>query len=176
MPNDDLMMARTIAEKVRTAGGRTFFVGGLVRDRLQGRENKDIDIEVHGITPEALSHILDTLGERTVMGASFGIYGLRHYRLDIAMPRSEKATGRGHRDFAVWVDPFIGVEKAAMRRDFTVNALMQDVLTDEVIDCFGGLRDLKNHVLRHVSDESFAEDPLKMMEKVRKKVREQCHD
>lgn len=49
------------------------------------------------MTPEALEGILDSLGERTQMGASFGVYGLKHYDLDIAMPRREQATGRGHR-------------------------------------------------------------------------------
>ena len=49
------------------------------------------------MTPEALEGILDSLGGRTQMGASFGVYGLKHYDLDIAMPRREQATGRGHR-------------------------------------------------------------------------------
>lgn len=155
-------MARRIAAAVAQAGGRTYYVGGCVRDLLLGRENKDIDIEVHGVTVPALSAILDGLGERTVMGASFGIMGLRHYDIDIAMPRSEKATGRGHKDFEVFVDPFIGEEKAAMRRDFTMNALMQDVLTGEVLDFFGGRADLAAGRIRHVSDASFAEDPLRV--------------
>lgn len=68
------------------------------------------------MTPEALEGILDSLGDRTQMGASFGVYGLKHYDLDIAMPRREQATGRGHRDFAVFVDPFLGTQKAAQRR------------------------------------------------------------
>ena len=155
-------MARRIAAAVAEAGGRTYYVGGCVRDLLLGLENKDIDIEVHGVTVPALAAILDGLGERTVMGASFGIMGLRHYDIDIAMPRSEKATGRGHRDFEVFVDPFIGEEKAALRRDFTMNALMQDVLTGEILDFFGGRADLAAGRIRHVSDASFAEDPLRV--------------
>ena len=135
-------MARRVAAAVAEAGGRTYYVGGYVRDLLLGRENKDIDIEVHGVTVPALEAILDALGERTTMGASFGIMGLRHYDIDIAMPRSEKATGRGHKDFEVFVDPFIGEERAAMRRDFTMNALMQDVLTGEILDFFGGRADI----------------------------------
>ena len=109
-------MARRIAAAVAEAGGSTYYVGGLVRDRLLGRENKDIDIEVHGVSVRTLEGILDGLGKRTAMGESFGVMGLRHYELDIAMPRSEKATGRGHKDFEVFVDPFIGAEKAARRR------------------------------------------------------------
>ena len=158
----DLELAKRLAEAVDRAGGRVYFVGGLVRDRLLGRENKDIDVEVHGVTPEALTQILETLGEPVAKGASFGVMGLRHSELDIAMPRRERATGRGHKDFAVFVDPFLGEEKAAMRRDFTINAMMENVLTGEVLDFFGGRRDLSAGILRHVSDESYAEDPLRV--------------
>ncbi len=160
---DDLDMARHIARRVAQQGGRTFFVGGYVRDSIWGRENKDIDIEVHGISPQRLADILDSLGERLEMGASFGVFGLRGYALDIAMPRCEMATGRGHRDFAVSVDPFLGTKKAARRRDFTMNALMRDVLTGELIDHFGGVSDMKNGILRHVNTVTFAEDPLRVL-------------
>lgn len=163
MQDQNRQMAQRIAEKVASQGGRVYFVGGLVRDRLLGRENKDVDIEVHGVTPEVLESILDSLGERTEMGASFGVYGLKHHCLDIAMPRKERATGRGHRDFAVFVDPFLGTKKAAQRRDFTINALMEDVLTGEVVDHFGGQEDLKHGIVRHVDDVSFAEDPLRVL-------------
>jgi len=156
-------MARRIAEAVAREGGRTYYVGGFVRDRLLGRENKDIDIEVHGIPVQTLENILDSLGERLSMGASFGIMGLRHFDLDIAMPRSETATGRGHRDFKVLVDPFIGAQRAARRRDFTMNALMEDVLTGEVLDFFGGREDMRRGLLRHVDDSSFGEDPLRAL-------------
>lgn len=159
----DMQMASEIAKLVDAAGGRTFFVGGFVRDRVLGRENKDIDIEVHGITVEKLEEILAELGEQTEMGASFGIFGLRGYDLDIAMPRKEEATGRGHRDFKVDIDPFIGTYKAAIRRDFTINAMMQDVLTGEIVDHFGGLDDISAGVLRHVNDDTFAEDPLRVL-------------
>lgn len=159
----DLSMAKAIAEKVAEFGGRVYFVGGYVRDRLMNIENKDIDIEVHGVSPDVLESILDGLGKRMTMGQSFGIYGLKGYGLDVAMPRKEHAIGRGHRDFQVSVDPYIGTFKAAMRRDFTINALMQDVLSGEIIDHFSGLEDIKNGVIRHVSDESFAEDPLRVL-------------
>ena len=134
---NDAEMAVRIAELVREEGGRAFFVGGYVRDRLLGRENKDIDIEVHGITPETLTRLLGTLGEVTAFGKSFGVFGLRHCGLDIAMPRSERAVGPGHQDFDCTLDPFIGTRQAAMRRDFTVNALMEDILTGEVLELCG---------------------------------------
>ncbi len=163
MENKNIGMARQVAQGVARAGGRTYYVGGFVRDGLLGRDNKDVDIEVHGVTVQTLEAILDGLGERLELGASFGVMSLRHYELDIAMPRSEKATGRGHRDFAVCVDPFLGEEKAARRRDFTVNALMQDVLSGEILDFFGGREDLKRGLIRHVDDRSYAEDPLRAL-------------
>ena len=163
MEDKNYSMARRIAEKVAVAGGRTYYVGGMVRDRLCGRESKDVDIEIHGITPEMLRSILSSLGNVTSMGASFGILGLQHYDIDIAMPRKEHATGRGHKDFEVFVDPFLGPEKAALRRDFTMNALMEDVLTGEVLDFFGGQEDLRKGILRHVNDVTFAEDPLRVL-------------
>ena len=155
-------MTRRIAEAVAAAGGRTYYVGGCVRDWLLGREVKDIDIEVHGVSVPALEGILDGLGERTAMGESFGVMGLRHYDIDIAMPRSEVAVGRGHRDFAVFVDPFIGPERAARRRDFTINAMMRDALTGDLLDFFGGREDLARRRIRHVNDATFAEDPLRV--------------
>ncbi len=155
--------AHNIAAAVAARGGRAYYVGGYVRDRLLGRENTDIDIEVHGITPAVLEEILDAHGERIAVGESFGIYTLKGYALDIAMPRRERAVGRGHRDFSVDVDPFIGTEQAATRRDFTVNAMMQDVLTDDIVDHYGGREDLRRGVLRHVSDATFPEDPLRVM-------------
>ena len=161
--SDGRAMAREVARLVAEKGGRTFYVGGFVRDALLHQENKDVDIEVHGITPVCLAQILDSLGERMTVGESFGIFGLKGHELDIAMPRKEDARGQGHRDFDIFVDPFIGTEGAARRRDFTFNALMQDVLTGEILDHFGGAEDLKNGILRHVNDRSFGEDPLRVL-------------
>ena len=156
-------MAREIARQVAGLGGRAYYVGGFVRDALMGIENKDIDMEVHGISPAQLTSILDSLGQRITVGESFGVFSLKGFPLDIAMPRKEEARGMGHRDFEIFVNPFIGTEAAARRRDFTVNALMQDILTGEIIDHFGGKSDLKNRTLRHVCTASFPEDPLRVL-------------
>ena len=156
-------MAQKIAQLVAQQGGRAYYVGGYVRDALLHQENKDIDIEIHGVTPQTLKDILDSLGQRMTIGESFGIFGLKGFSLDIAMPRKEEARGHGHKDFEIFVDPFIGTTAAARRRDFTINALMQDVLTGEIVDPFGGVEDLRAGVLRHVNDLSFAEDPLRVL-------------
>ena len=103
----DRVMARQIAELVAQNGGRAYYVGGFVRDALLGQENKDIDMEIHGIAPAVLESILDSLGQRIAVGESFGIFNLKGYSLDIAMPRKETVRGSGHRDFDIFVDPFI---------------------------------------------------------------------
>ncbi len=152
-----------IARLVAQYGGKTYFVGGFVRDKLRGVENKDIDIEVHGILSKNLESILDSVGERVEIGKNFGVYNLKGFSLDIAMPRAEKAIGQKHRDFCINIDPFIGTKKAALRRDFTMNAIMQDVLTEEITDHFGGMKDIKDSVIRCVSEETFSEDPLRVL-------------
>ena len=159
----DMEMAKRIAEAVKKKGGCAYFVGGYVRDLLCGVQGKDIDVEIHGLTPDELKEVLDSLGKRMDIGESFGIFGLRGYHLDIAMPRRETCRGSGHRDFDIFVDPHIGTEGAARRRDFTINAMMQNVLTGEIIDHFGGKEDLKRGIIRHVDDNSFSEDPLRVL-------------
>ena len=159
----DLEMARRIAEEVKAFGGCAYFVGGYVRDLVMGQPGKDIDIEIHGVAPEKLKEILSSLGGVMEYGESFGIFGIKGYSIDIAMPRKETCRGRGHRDFDIFVDPYIGTEGAARRRDFTINAMMQNVLTGEIIDHFGGQSDLNNRVIRHIDPDSFIEDPLRVL-------------
>ena len=163
MTERNLAKTEEIAKAVQAAGGRTYYIGGFVRDRILGMPTKDVDIEAHGIEADMLRDILSGFGEVNTIGKNFGIYSIRGYNIDIALPRQEKNTGRGHRDFEVYTDPFLGTEAAARRRDFTVNAMMEDVLTGEVIDHFGGMQDLKDGVLRHIDDESFVEDPLRVL-------------
>lgn len=160
---ENIFMAKRIATLAKGQGGIAYYVGGFVRDRIRGTENKDIDIEIHGITPEALEKILGESGTPIEIGKSFGIYKMRGFSIDIAMPRKEKPIGKGHRDFKVEAKPFIGTEKASMRRDFTVNAIMEDVLTGEIIDHFGGMEDLKKGVLRHINEKTFTEDALRVL-------------
>lgn len=160
---DDMKMAVQIAKLIAEKSGTAYFVGGYVRDRLMKRECKDIDIEVHGISADDLERILDSIGKRMEIGESFGIYGIKGCSLDIALPRKERPCGCGHRDFNVTADSFIGTKKAASRRDFTINALMENILTGEIIDHFGGLEDIENKIIRHVNDNTFSEDPLRVL-------------
>lgn len=161
MNNYDL--AVKIAKKVKEVGGIAYFVGGYVRDSILDIPNKDIDIEIHGIKPEILKNILSELGDIQTIGNAFGIYNLKGYDLDIALPRKERCIGTGHKDFEVYVDPYIETHAAARRRDFTINALMKNILTGEIVDEFNGLNDLKNRIIRHVDSSTFREDPLRVL-------------
>lgn len=155
-------LALRLAAEVAREGGRVYYVGGFVRDRRMGVETKDIDVEVYGIAPARLRQILSALGDVLEKGASFGVLTLRHTNLDVAMPRRESRTGERHTDFDVRVDPYLSTREASRRRDFTINAMLMDVLTGEVLDPWGGLRDLEAGVLRHVAADTFPEDALRV--------------
>lgn len=148
---DDKQLAVMIAEKAAEKGGTVFYAGGCVRDRLLGKESKDTDIEIHGLTADETGELLDMVGERLGYGKSFGIYSLRGNALDIALPRSSSGT-----------DPFAGTYEASRHRDFTINAMLENVLTGETTDHFGGAEDLKKGIIRHVDENTFAEDPLRV--------------
>ena len=156
-----------LAFLVKQNGGETYYVGGSVRDRFLNIESNDIDIEVHGITSNVLEDILNELGNKLEYGKSFGIYSIEGTNIEIALPRKEVSTGSGHRDFNIEIDPFIGTKEAARRRDFTINSLMQNVITGELIDHYNGLNDLKNRILRHIDDDLFIEDPLRVFRAAR---------
>jgi tRNA nucleotidyltransferase (CCA-adding enzyme) len=157
-PEKILRLARAVAE----AGGRALLVGGCVRDRLMGREVKDWDVEVYGVEPPALRELLARFGRVNVVGEAFTVYKLGH-DLDVSLPRRERKTGRGHRGFYIEGDPSMSFEEAARRRDFTVNAILEDPLTGEVIDPFGGRADVGRKLLRAVSPDTFVEDSLRVL-------------
>jgi len=158
----DRILARALAADIAEKGGCAYYVGGVVRDAIMGVDCKDIDIEVYGISPQTLREIIAGHGELLEKGASFGVLGLRHSDLDIAMPRTERRTGDKHTDFDVTVDPFLSTREASMRRDFTINAMMQNVLTGEIVDHWHGREDLENRVIRCVNEQTFREDALRV--------------
>ncbi|MCC6327615.1 MAG: HD domain-containing protein [Acidobacteria bacterium] len=153
---------RILAEAVALAGGRAMLVGGCVRDELMGVEPKDWDVEVYGVEPEKLREILDGFGDVNVVGEAFTVYKVGLH-LDVSLPRRERKVGKGHRGFVVEGDPGMSFEEACRRRDFTVNAILKDPLTGEIVDPFNGREDIKRKVLRHVSDETFADDSLRVL-------------
>lgn len=152
-----------LAYRVAELGGRAYMVGGAVRDEIMKRPIKDVDIEVHGISEEVLEAVLKELGKPLRFGSAFGVYSLAGHHIDIALPRSERKSGSGHRDFEIEIDPFIGIKEAARRRDFTMNALLKDILSGEIADPYGGTEDIKNRIIRHIDDKKFGEDPLRAL-------------
>jgi tRNA nucleotidyltransferase (CCA-adding enzyme) len=157
-PDKIIELARIVAAR----GGRAMLVGGCVRDELMGLEPKDWDLEIYGIEPLALRQILNGFGEVNAVGEAFTVYKIGP-ELDVALPRRERKTGRGHKGFVVEGDKDMPFEEAARRRDFTINAIMQDPLTGEIIDCYGGQHDIENKLLRVVAPETFAEDSLRVL-------------
>ncbi len=137
-------------------------VGGCVRDSLMGVEPKDFDLEIYDIEPEELRKILDSFGKVDAVGEAFTVYKIGQ-DLDVALPRRERKVGRGHKGFVVEGDKDMSFAEAAKRRDFTINAIMQDALTREIIDVYNGREDIKNKILRVVSRETFAEDSLRVL-------------
>src|SRR6185436_13663685 len=124
-----------LSQTIRDAGGRALLVGGCVRDTLMGQRPKDWDLEVYGVDPANLRSILDRFGPVNVVGEAFTVYKLGP-DLDVSLPRRERKSGRGHRAFVIEGDSSMTIEDAARRRDFTINAIMQDPLSGEVIDPF----------------------------------------
>ncbi|MCY7346094.1 MAG: HD domain-containing protein [Pyrinomonadaceae bacterium] len=151
-----------LAELVKQNGGRAMLVGGCVRDELMNVEPKDFDVEVYGIEPPKLREILARSGKVDVVGEAFTVYKIGS-NLDVALPRRERKVGRGHKGFVVEGDPQMSFAEASKRRDFTVNAILKDVLTGEIIDCYNGRADIKDKILRVVSKETFAEDSLRVL-------------
>jgi tRNA nucleotidyltransferase (CCA-adding enzyme) len=162
--SDPLAAAVRIAGSVRAAGGRALIVGGWPRDRLLGREAKDIDLEVFGIPGDRLLTILEPHGRIELVGESFQVYKLGE--IDVSLPRRESKAGRGHRGFVVTGDPSMTYDDAARRRDFTVNAIAWDPLTEEYIDPHRGREDLAGHILRAVDPATFGDDSLRVLRAV----------
>ncbi len=154
-----------IVRDLNASGFRALVAGGAVRDDLLGREPKDFDVEVYGVSFDVLAQLLERYGRIDLVGRSFGVVKLtvtggRVY--DFSLPRRDSKTGRTHRGFLVTFDPGITPEEAASRRDFTINAMAYDPVADRILDFFGGRQDLENRVLRATS-EAFREDPLRVL-------------
>ncbi len=153
---------RDLAAAISDAGGRAMLNGGCVRDELMGVEPKDWDLEVYGVEPERLRKIIAKFGEVNVVGEAFAVYKIGR-DLDVSLPRRERKSGMGHRGFIVEGDPSMSFEEACSRRDFTVNAILKDALTGEIVDPFDGQSDIKRKVLRMVSRDTFGEDSLRVL-------------
>lgn len=144
---------------IRDAGAALWLVGGAVRDRLLGRDCKDRDFVVVG----GAAALLEGLGLRQV-GVDFPVY-IDGAGCEFALARRERKSGAGHRGFAVEFDPGVTLREDLARRDLTINAIaLQDRGRHQLFfDPFFGQNDIRDRIIRHVRDDSFPEDPLRVL-------------
>jgi len=164
------------------AGGTPILVGGAVRDAVMAGKGSpfdgdvdynatDYDIEVFGLT---LPRLQDALSERGYhwdeVGEHFSVLKVRVSNvgqpIDLSIPRYEKSTGSGHREFEVMTDPNLTFAKAAKRRDFCMNSMGFDMLTGTLLDPWTGRFDIENNIISYI-DGSFADDPLRPLRAAR---------
>lgn len=149
------------ARALKDAGGQVFVVGGAVRDALMNKEPKDLDLMVTGLPADDVDRVLRELpGRVDLTGKDFGVFRYNG-DVEIALPRKERSTGGGTRDFDVQADHKLTPEEDLLRRDFTVNAMAVDLDTGQLIDPYGGLKDVRERRLRTLHTQSLADDPLR---------------
>ena len=142
-----------------------FIVGGAVRDGLLGLDPKDFDVEVYGFgSIHQMAHYLKRFGKVDVVGKSFGVVKLKlaDASVDFSLPRVESKVGKGHRGFRIRTPKSISLTQALRRRDFTIGAMAYDPLAHRLHDPFGGKSDLKLKRLRHIDNDTFTQDPLRI--------------
>ena len=156
---------KTISKVIFQQHGHAIIVGGSVRDHFLKLPSKDYDIEVYGLDNlEQLEMILAQFGSVNLVGKSFGVLKFVHEKeeYDFSFPRLESKVGKGHRGFDVETDGSMTFKQAALRRDFTINAMGYDIETKAFLDPFNAREDMDAHLLRHIDDKSFVEDPLRV--------------
>ncbi len=162
---------RDLLVALRDAGGLPYVVGGAVRDALLGLPVKDFDVEVFGLPADRLEAALRRAGKLDAVGQAFRVYKLSGVAgvegaLDVSLPRRDSKLGPGHRGITVEGDPQLSVEEAARRRDFTINAMLFDPLSGQLLDPWNGRADLEGRLLRAVDPAHFGEDPLRALRAV----------
>ena len=154
-----------ILKDLQEIGATPIIVGGSVRDFFLNIPVKDYDIEIFGIDSlETIQKSLEKFASVKLVGKSFGVLTLRvnEYDFDFALPRIEKKIGNTHQDFEIITNANLSFKEAAIRRDFTINAIGYDFCTKDFLDPFDGINDLKNRVLKHIDDKTFIEDSLRV--------------
>lgn len=167
------MMCEMTKEAIESIlkNGKIYEVGGAVRDRLlfDQLKSKDHDYLVTGIPYNDLSKILKKYGKVDLVGRSFGVIKFTQFfdgnpkTFDISLPRKEFSTGLGHKDFTVDFDPNLSVEEDLNRRDFTINSIAVELGTKNLVDPLNGSEDIKKRQIKMVYDNSFKDDPLRML-------------
>ena len=150
------MYIKEVAKRIKESGGRLYLVGGAVRDKLLGRTNYDEDYCVVGLDSSEFACLFPSA---RLDGKSFPVY--RMNGCEFALARREKKVGVGHKEFRVISGKEITLKEDLERRDITINAMAEDVLSGELFDYFGGRKDLESGVIRAIGTH-FSEDPLRV--------------
>ena len=145
-----------IAKKIENIGGRMYLVGGAVRDKLMAIENHDEDYCITGVE---VQEFLKICPNAHIRGKDFPVFDVDGK--EIALARTERKIGEGHKGFKIDTNKQITIQQDLIRRDITINAIAQDVITKEIIDPFGGIEDINKKIIRATSN-SFKEDPLRV--------------
>ena len=153
---------RQIEQLIRRAGGRTWLVGGSVRDLALGRQPCDLNLEISGLPPGQLHALLTEHFSVQFLGKAFGLFKLQGLPVDISIPSRMLTDSESVPRLLRQPDPDMDIDEALARRDFTMNAMAWDPDTLDLRDPFNGRADLDAHLLRHASDR-FREDPLRVL-------------
>jgi len=154
-----------ILYELKGIGILPILVGGCVRDSLLNLPSKDYDIELFNVESfEIVEKTLQKFGQVKEVGRSFGVLLLSvpGFDFDFAIARVERKIGKGHRDFKVITNSKLSFKDASARRDFTINSIGYNYFEKKYLDPNNGLEDIKNRILRHIDDETFVEDPLRV--------------
>lgn len=135
---------------------QTYLVGGAIRDHLLGLPVQDHDWVVVGASPQDM-----VAAGYLPIGKDFPVFLHPETREEVALARTERKTAAGYHGFAFHAAPDVTLEQDLARRDLTINAMAQDE-AGAIVDPYGGQRDLREKVLRHVSP-AFAEDPVRIL-------------
>jgi len=156
---------------------KIYLVGGIVRDKLLGRKSDDLDFVIGQVPAKKLHKFLTKRGKVELVGTTFGVRkfipsGVKLKKgkaLDLALPRTEISTGPGYREFEIAYDHKLPIKEDLSRRDFTVNAMAQDLETGELIDPFDGKKDLEKKLIRTVREpkDRFSEDYSRILRALR---------
>ncbi len=158
-------LARSIVSILRSTGYSAWLVGGCVRDLLLGRPPKDFDVATSALPAELLL-LFPKAGQ---IGAHFGVVLVHEdgAQVEVATFRSDADYADGRRPTFVHFET--SPEQDVLRRDFTINALLLDPDTREILDYVGGRADLEARVIRAIGDplRRFQEDHLRLLRAVR---------
>ena len=144
-----------------------YYIGGVVRDKILGKENFDIDITFVGNAIEYCSQFGKVIQENPEFGTVRVLVGDKI--VDFASTRAEKYEKKGHLPTVTKIG--CSLKEDVLRRDFTINAMAMNTKTGEIVDYTGGQKDLENKVLRVLHDESFVDDPTRIIRGLKFRVR-----